>query len=372
MGDSHAFLLYVILAGVIIAFIAVIAAIDTILTLGKLVHPGKRVKIRPWWTAIFYLTLVWGTIGLAGYWSLPGKTEETIVVKPVVSNPAPDSAVFPLVQEAVPVKSLERKVIAPDENTVTYTQDPEILGRGRKVYMEHCAVCHAADGGGIVGPNLTDPFWLHGGSVRNIFWVIKYGIPYKGMISWQPILTPSSIRDVSVFIMSLQGTRPLNPRTPEGERYDENKPVPFPGKQEPELQRAENIRVKTDSAGDQIHEGRELFSGVRKLQGGGPPCITCHNVTEDIVPGGALIAPDLTNVYSRLEEAKIISLMTQPKYTSMQGAYDEHPITGQEAARLVSFFRFVGTTSAHQQERDERASGFLNRIKKNLQPATAP
>ena len=72
---------------------------------------------------------------------------------------------------------------------------------------------------GGVGPNLTDDYWLHGGGVQNVFKTIKYGVPSKGMISWENQLTPLDIQNVASFIVSLQGTNPVNAKEKQGELY---------------------------------------------------------------------------------------------------------------------------------------------------------
>jgi cytochrome c oxidase cbb3-type subunit 3 len=78
--------------------------------------------------------------------------------------------------------------------------------------------CHGDKGQGTVGPNITDEYWLHGGKVTSIFKTIKYGVPEKGMISWEKTLTAKQISDVSNYIISLKGTNPANGKTPQGDK----------------------------------------------------------------------------------------------------------------------------------------------------------
>lgn len=103
-----------------------------------------------------------------------------------------------------------------DENTVEVSVDAEIISSGSALYTLNCVACHGDKGQGTVGPNLTDEYWLHGGSVHNIFKTIKYGVPEKGMISWEKTLSPKQISDLSNFILSLKGTHPPNPKDPQG------------------------------------------------------------------------------------------------------------------------------------------------------------
>jgi cytochrome c oxidase cbb3-type subunit III len=121
---------------------------------------------------------------------------------------------------------LEKVGASIDENTVTLLTEEGVLKEGSVIYMEKCAACHAADGGGTVGPNLADNYWLHGGSVQSVFKTIKYGVPEKGMISWEKQLSPTDIQKVTSFVISLKGTTPASPREPQGEPYVEETATP--------------------------------------------------------------------------------------------------------------------------------------------------
>ncbi|MBN3583356.1 c-type cytochrome [Algoriphagus aestuarii] len=104
-----------------------------------------------------------------------------------------------------------------DESTVVFDESAAALASGKTIFEGNCAACHAADGGGGVGPNLTDEYWLHGNSINEVFSVIKYGVVSKGMVPWQDQLSPEEIQQVASFILSLKGTSPANPKDPQGE-----------------------------------------------------------------------------------------------------------------------------------------------------------
>ena len=106
-----------------------------------------------------------------------------------------------------------------DENTVKQLTDASDLDAGKKAFTTMCAACHAADGGGGVGPNLTDEYWLHGGSVKDIFKTITYGWPDKGMKSWKDDYSPLQIQQLTSYVMSLHGTKPATPKEAQGEIY---------------------------------------------------------------------------------------------------------------------------------------------------------
>jgi cytochrome c oxidase cbb3-type subunit 3 len=107
-----------------------------------------------------------------------------------------------------------------DENSVELDQSPEMVTAGQEIYLQSCGVCHGNQGEGMIGPNLTDEYWLHGGDIKDIFRVVKYGVPDKGMVPWESSLTPVQIAQVSNFIASIGGTNPPNPKEPQGDKYE--------------------------------------------------------------------------------------------------------------------------------------------------------
>ncbi len=107
-----------------------------------------------------------------------------------------------------------------EENVIVLT-DVNGLAEGKNIFVKNCVACHLADGGGQVGPNLTDDFWIHGGGIKNIFATITNGVPAKGMISWKTQLVPKQIQQVASFILTLQGTKPLVAKDPQGDIWVE-------------------------------------------------------------------------------------------------------------------------------------------------------
>ena len=105
-----------------------------------------------------------------------------------------------------------------DESSVKPSADAAIIDAGKAVFSTNCVACHGDKGQGTVGPNLTDEYWLHGGEVGSVFKTIKYGVPDKGMISWEKTLTPKQISEVSNYILSLKGTNPANAKAPQGDK----------------------------------------------------------------------------------------------------------------------------------------------------------
>lgn len=115
-----------------------------------------------------------------------------------------------------------------DENSVKMLADADI-SEGQSLFVRNCAPCHEAHGGskkGGVGPNLTDDYWLHDGSLSGVFKSVKYGWPDKGMIAWEKSFTPHQIAQISSFIKSIHGTNPEGAKEPQGELFKEAAAAP--------------------------------------------------------------------------------------------------------------------------------------------------
>ena len=107
---------------------------------------------------------------------------------------------------------------AVNENNIEQSTDEVIIKSGAALFANRCTPCHGEHGEGIVGPNLTDEYWLHGGTVKDVFKVIKYGVPEKGMVAWEKSLSAQQIADLTNYVLSLQGSKPANAKAPQGEK----------------------------------------------------------------------------------------------------------------------------------------------------------
>jgi cytochrome c oxidase cbb3-type subunit 3 len=108
-----------------------------------------------------------------------------------------------------------------DENTVQLLTEQSDIATGKDIFISNCAACHGKAGEGSVGPNLTDDYWLHGGTIQDIFKSVKYGWVEKGMKSWKEDLSPMQIAQITSYIKTLRGTNPANPKVAQGDLYSE-------------------------------------------------------------------------------------------------------------------------------------------------------
>lgn len=99
--------------------------------------------------------------------------------------------------------------------------DATSLANGKETWDKICAVCHLVDGGGLVGPNMTDNYWIHGNKLEDLWAVVEDGVLEKGMISYKDQLSQQKRLEVISFILvDLVGSTPANPKEPQGELYE--------------------------------------------------------------------------------------------------------------------------------------------------------
>ncbi|OIR12054.1 Cbb3-type cytochrome c oxidase subunit CcoP2 [mine drainage metagenome] len=168
-------------------------------------------RLPPWWLYGFYVCILFAAIYLYRYHvahSAPLSGEELKI----------EMAKADAEKQAYLKKSANNI----DETTAKLLTDPKDLDAAKKIFSTICAACHRPDGGGVVGPNLTDDYWIHGGNIKDIFKTIKYGYPDKGMKSWKDDYTPLQIEQLASYVKSLHGTNPPNPKEPQGTLYKED------------------------------------------------------------------------------------------------------------------------------------------------------
>ncbi len=165
--------------------------------------------LPPWWTNLFYLTIAFSVVYVLVY--------HVFNVMPLQEEEYNLAMADAAEQMDLRLASAEEDFV--DETTVEFINTSEAMTEGATLYTRNCVVCHGVSGEGSIGPNLTDQYYIHGGDIRDIFTVIKYGVQEKGMIPWQTSLTPSQMQNVASYIYTLEGTNPANAKDPEGQMY---------------------------------------------------------------------------------------------------------------------------------------------------------
>lgn len=161
----------------------------------------------PWWKWGFVFTVCFGIVY---FWrteishSAPGQLEELAAAE----------------EKAAVAKEeyLKKAANNIDESNVVLLTNPDDLAVGQKMFISNCAPCHGPQGQGVVGPNLTDDYWLHGGKINEVFKTIKYGVADKGMKAWQEDFSPKQLAQLASFIKSIHGSNPPNAKEAQGQK----------------------------------------------------------------------------------------------------------------------------------------------------------
>jgi len=163
-------------------------------------------SLPPWWVYSFYISIIFAAIYLVRYHIFEGPTQ--------LQEYETEMAEAKLAIEEY--KKTAKNLV--DINTVTMLTDAVDLSAGKAIWDLNCVACHLADGGGSIGPNLTDEYWILGGGIKNVFQTVSEGgRDGKGMIAWKQQLKPLEMAQVSSYLLTLQGSTPANPKAAEGE-----------------------------------------------------------------------------------------------------------------------------------------------------------
>lgn len=161
-------------------------------------------QLPNWWLFILFATIVFSF----GYWFVYHTTKQ-------LPNP-------PEIY-AADVDALKKARAAAnpmsDEALADLAKDPAVVAAGKEVFLGTCASCHGQTANGLVGPNLTDKFWIHGNKPTDLAKAVEGGFPDKGMPPWGPILGPDKVRKVVAFVLSIRNTNVAG-KDPQGEPMD--------------------------------------------------------------------------------------------------------------------------------------------------------
>ena len=171
-------------------------------------------RLPPWWLWGFYISIFFGVVYLLNYHVFEASPLQEEAYEMEMKKAEEEVQAY--------LASLDNLI---DENSVTLTTEEVDLLAGQEIFISKCAACHGQNGEGGVGPNLTDKYWIHGGDIQSIFKTVKYGVPSKGMISWEAQLIPKEMQQVSSYIYTFEDTNPANQKEPQGELFERTSPA---------------------------------------------------------------------------------------------------------------------------------------------------
>jgi len=162
--------------------------------------------LPPWWKYGFYITIA---IGIFYYVQVFTNAEEYSQEKEYAAEVEKGK------QEVEAYKAANPDLFKLD---ITLLTDEASLTAGKKSFDTYCVACHMADGGGGIGPNLTDDNWILGGGMENILKTLNEGgRAGKGMISWKSTFNNDELQQLASYVISLNGTTAANPKAAEGD-----------------------------------------------------------------------------------------------------------------------------------------------------------
>ena len=238
-------------------------------------------KLPPWWLYLFYATIIFGIVYIPYYHFGGGGqlTAEEFNTTMAEANAEKEARLATMANSV-------------DENSVVVLSDAGAISAGEATFKTYCVACHTEGGNGSptsVGPNLTDEFWINGGGIKNVFKTIKYGVPQKGMISWETQLNPVQMQQVASYIISLAGTDDGTGKEPQGEEWtggDELVSGDAEASADDEEVTEEAAELK---AYEQLTDAASLEAGKKTYDA---MCMACH-----LDDGGGSVGPNFTDEY---------------------------------------------------------------------------
>ena len=166
--------------------------------------------LPPWWVYTFYLSIVFAVVYMVRYHVFNADDQ-------FVEYETEYAEANRAIKE---YKKTAKGLV--DYNTVEVLTETSDLNAGKTIYETNCVACHKADGGGGIGPNLTDQNWILGGGIKNVFKTISEGgRDGKGMVAWKSELKPLEIAQISSYVLQFKGTTPAEPKAAEGDIWVE-------------------------------------------------------------------------------------------------------------------------------------------------------
>lgn len=227
---------------------------------------------------------------------------------------------------------------------------------GEQIFKDNCGVCHTIGGGRLVGPDLAG---VHDKRSQN--WLIQF------IKSSQAMVNDGDVDAVAIFkefngmpmpdatISENQILEVLSYLKSGGSADSGSQPVTPQQQQTTQVAQASGVFSEED-----IRLGQDLFQGTLRFENGGPTCNACHDVKNDAVIGGGILARDLTTVFSKMGGTGVRAILGSPPFPVMQAAYKDQPLTDKENKALVAFLEQADKEHLYQQPRDYGVGLFVS------------
>ena len=163
--------------------------------------------LPPWWKYGFYITIVWAIFYYPyyHYYNTDGLQTGEYLAEMAEGE-----------KQVAAYKAANPNMV--NAETVTLLTDAAEIAKGKEMYETNCVACHSGNGGGGIGPNLTDNNWIYNGDIKGVFNTISEGAE-NGMIAWKDILNPEKIQAVASYVISMDDA--VGGKEPQGDNIFE-------------------------------------------------------------------------------------------------------------------------------------------------------
>lgn len=214
---------------------------------------------------------------------------------------------------------------------LTFITSPNAQNQGEQLFKQKCTACHTLGGGKLIGPDLANV-----NIRRTEEWIIKF------VQSSQSVIKSGDTTAVAVFNQHNKVVMP-------DQDLNDNQIksiVSYIASNSPDVN---NPNVKTPSqifspssiTVADIGKGKNIFEGLTKLTNGGPACISCHNINNQVMFNGGLLAKDLTTAFSRLSATGVDGILRNPPFPAMVNAFGSTPLTDKEVKEILAFLYYT-------------------------------
>jgi mono/diheme cytochrome c family protein len=232
---------------------------------------------------------------------------------------------------------------------ISHSQNGWSQDSGEQVFNTTCFACHTIGGGRLVGPDLAG---VH--ERRSQEWLENFVKSSQSMIDagdaeavalfeeYSSLPMPDSVESEEQIAQVLHYIKAISLGAAMSSQASTSAPLPA----------EEPVPPKAPASEKDILAGQELFQGALRLVNGGPACNACHEVRNDAVIGGGILATELTTVFSRMGGAGVTAILGRAPFPVMQAAYEDHSLTEYEVTALVAFLEYADSEQYNQLPRD--------------------